>query len=294
MNKCPVCKSECKPSDIECAVCGFPEPNVEFVSKADAEEWRIKTLEPCRAIWRKVQISLNNVAWSNAGDSSPNTKIYEGSSSEFELQDLPDGSVVIKKFLGFETNELIVPSRIDGKIVSVIGAGAYKNCSQITSVIISDGIRHIAGEAFLECVSLKSIQLPASLEGIGEKDNRIYWGAFTRCTSLEQVICPDNLQMIGHRTFSECTSLKNITINENLSFIGDGVFDTCMSLTNIYIPKSVKAIGKGVFECWERNGSSFKRIPHDITIHCHPGSYVLSYARENNLNCARVERDISR
>lgn len=289
LKKCPVCKAECQPNDIECAVCGFPEPNIEFVSMADAEEWRIKTLEPCRAIWRKAQTYIHKLSESKVKGPAPSTKIYEGISSEFELQDLPDGSVAIKKFLGFETPELVIPGIIDGKNVTVIGAGAYKKCTQITSVIISDGIRHIAGEAFLECENLKTIQLPASLERIGEVDNRIYWGAFTRCTSLEQIICPENLQMIGHRTFSECASLKDITLNENLSFIGDGAFDTCASLTSIYVPKSVREIGKGVFECWERKGSSFKRIPHDITLYCHPGSYALAYARENNLSCSKAE-----
>lgn len=54
MPKCPVCKSDCQFHDLKCSLCGFPDPCIEFVSHADAEEWRIKTLEPSRAVWRKA------------------------------------------------------------------------------------------------------------------------------------------------------------------------------------------------------------------------------------------------
>lgn len=55
MKKCPVCKTECTANDKMCPECGFPDPTIEFVSYADAEEWRDKTLEPCRSVWRKNQ-----------------------------------------------------------------------------------------------------------------------------------------------------------------------------------------------------------------------------------------------
>lgn len=52
--RCPVCKSDCATDDKECNVCGFPDIGVEFLNHTDIEEWKLKTVEPCRAIWKKA------------------------------------------------------------------------------------------------------------------------------------------------------------------------------------------------------------------------------------------------
>lgn len=60
--RCPVCKSECRSTDKKCKTCGFSNPNVEFVSYADAEEWKETTLTPYLSIWKECQMQRAKVA----------------------------------------------------------------------------------------------------------------------------------------------------------------------------------------------------------------------------------------
>ena len=69
-----------------------------------------------------------------------------------------------------------------------------------------------------------------------------------------------------------CESLTNITLPENLTKIGINAFNTCSSLTKIVIPDSVVSIGKYAFyNC------------KNLTIESKSGSYVETYAKENNI-----------
>ena len=61
---------------------------------------------------------------------------------------------------------------------------------QATSVVISDDVTSIGGNAFRDCSLLISVTLPDSLTSIGD-------GAFVNCSSLESVTLPDHIKSIG-------------------------------------------------------------------------------------------------
>ena len=61
-----------------------------------------------------------------------------------------------------------------------IGYGAFSNCSNLTSVVIGDGVTSIGEDAFSNCYSLTSVVIGDSVTSIG------YW-AFYWCTSLTSV-----------------------------------------------------------------------------------------------------------
>lgn len=90
--------------------------------------------------------------------------------------------------------------------VTTLESGSFGNCTNLTSVKISDTVTKIDG-AFYDCTSLTSIEIPDSVTFIG---NESFYG----CTSLTSVTIPDSVTEIGY-AFSKCTSLTNATYKGN-------------------------------------------------------------------------------
>lgn len=71
------------------------------------------------------------------------------------------------------TGNVIIPRGVIN-----IGSGAFKDCSSITSITISDSVTSIGGSTFANCSSLKSITIPNSVMEIGKNafGYHIYYG----------------------------------------------------------------------------------------------------------------------
>lgn len=103
---------------------------------------------------------------------------------------------------GYKTvaENLHITERIDGKIVAVVSGGAFKNCTDITSVEI-DHVWSIGDEAFAGCTNLTEVILPNTMWGIGER-------AFAGCTGLKELYIPGYIEELNSNVFDGC--------NENL------------------------------------------------------------------------------
>ena len=101
-------------------------------------------------------------------------------------------------------------------------------------------VTEIYPDAFSDCVSLKSVTIPDTIETIGSN-------AFAGCTTLETVALPESLREIGMEAFLNCTSLKVLTIPENVERIDSFAFMGCSSITSVEIPMSVKYLGSEIF-----------------------------------------------
>ena len=78
----------------------------------------------------------------------------------------------------------------------------------ITSCIINNQTKIIAGEAFNKFNDLKSIIIPDSVTNIGDR-------AFHQCERLEEINITNNIINIGKEAFSECRNLKQFIVDEN-------------------------------------------------------------------------------
>ena len=72
--------------------------------------------------------------------------------------------------------------------------------------------------------------------------------AFRECPSLTSINIPNSVTSIGMQAFWGCTSLTSINIPSSVTSIGMSAFNSCISLTSIEIPSSVTSIGAYAFD----------------------------------------------
>jgi len=189
----------------------------------------------------------------------------------------PDGSVVIN---ADGTTSTGVPFRLisDNKFmlnyieyeivnghIEVVGCDdieigqTLKGHVDIYPLIVFDGIKYnvrvIKEDAFRDCKSILSIDLPDAITAIERH-------AFLH-SSLEYIEIPNSVTSIGAYAFSSCENLTNIKLPMSLEFISEFLFEHCLNLTKIEIPNTVKGIGRGAFKSCKKLKSI--SIPKSVT-----------------------------
>lgn len=156
-----------------------------------------------------------------------------------------------------------------------------------TTINIPSSVKRIGDSAFSGCLKLKKIELPDTLEWIGEcvfyetewydtqpdgfvtLGNILYeykgdiaeemtvsipsgikyiaGGCFSYKKNLAEIVIPDGIKLIGDGIFSGCYSLKKIKLPTDITDIPSWTFSSCKSLVEIEIPSEVTEIGEGAF-----------------------------------------------
>lgn len=107
--------------------------------------------------------------------------------------------------------------------VTVIGSYAFKDCKEITSVVLPESVETIEYNAFKDCKKITSIRIP---ESVGS----IEYNAFIGCSSLRSVSIPSKVSKLASGTFEGCTSLTSISIPSTITKIEPYAFTGCSSL----------------------------------------------------------------
>lgn len=152
----------------------------------------------------------------------------------------------------------------------------YHN-TNITTLIVKEGVTSIGDYAFLGCYKISNISFPNSLTSIG-------YSAFGPCSGLTEITLPENLIYLGgysltsgnfssisipigitsieKYTFANCKKLKSVSLPDTLTSIGEGTFNQCTSLDSFNIPKNVVDIGRYAF--WNCTSLKHIEIPSGI------------------------------
>ena len=147
--------------------------------------------------------------------------------------------------------------------------------SQITKIVIEDGVTSISTYAFFGYASVTSVTIPGSLTTIGDS-------AFNECSSLTELyfpdlstwlnlgsgflnlysshkdlyinnelltelIIPEGTTSIGKYAFSGCSSITDVTFPDSVTSIGNSAFSGCSSITDVTFPDYLITIGDYAF-----------------------------------------------
>lgn len=128
----------------------------------------------------------------------------------------------------------------DEGVLTISGTGAMDDYSvesiitpwkdyttNITNVVIGDGITHVGNFAFNLCTGLTSVTIGKGVETIGN-------GAFDNCTNagFTKLYIPDNVKSIGIFACSN-NHLKYLCLGSGLKSIGNYAFNYCQDLKYI-------------------------------------------------------------
>ena len=130
--------------------------------------------------------------------------------------------------------------------------------TEITNLVIPNGVTKIKLYAFYNCSGLTSVTIPNSVTSIG-------YAAFYDCSRLTSVTIPNSVTSIGSDAFRGCSGLTSIDIPNSVTSIGSDAFRGCSGLTSVTIPNSVTSIGDYAFYGCSR---LTKVIVNDIAAWC--------------------------
>ena len=141
-----------------------------------------------------------------------------------------------------------------------------KSYSQVTKVIVDEGITSIGSYLLASLKNATTATIPSTVTSIGigafsqsgYKDIKISGtsnitslgeNAFYWCRSLETVDDGflSNLTEIPDSCFFNCSLLKPISIPDNITRIGDGAFNGCTAFDTVVFPENLTYIGDHAF-----------------------------------------------
>ena len=96
---------------------------------------------------------------------------------------------------------------------------SYAFGPQVTDYILSENITVIGAGWFRDCTNMRAITIPENVTAIETS-------AFSGCTGLKEIVVPDRVTSIGSGAFSNC-HLNKITLGESIDSIADGAFMYC-------------------------------------------------------------------
>ena len=153
---------------------------------------------------------------------------------------------------GTATGDVVMEAIYRTKPVTAIADKALYNNQKITSLTVSENVRHIGEKAFAKCSQLKSVIIPDGVSAIGAY-------AFQSCKALERITLPNSVTEIAAHTFAWCSGLTDITVGNRLTNIGEYAFSNCEKLRKInyhgctldayesYLPDSLLTVGSYAF-----------------------------------------------
>jgi len=177
--------------------------------------------------------------------------IFESLTAAIPFSYVVQGSTV--KITGYTGTEksIEIPSTIEGKPVTEIGAGAFKYL-ELTNVVIPNTVKNIGYSAF-EGHKLTNLVLPEGLQ-------TIEFDAFSGGT-LETVSLPSTLTTIGDNAFRS-NHLTGINIPDSVTDIGTYAFST-NSIATAKLPSGITHLKQGIFNM---NILESINIPNSVTI----------------------------
>ena len=154
--------------------------------------------------------------------------------------------------------------------------------TEVTELVIPEGVTDIGDYVFMGCSKLLSVKMPASIQSIGKS-------AFEGCSALEKVIITDvaawcgvklsniydNPLNIAHHLYSDADNeITELTIPDGVTYIASGTFYHCWYVTKFVMPDGLLSIGDDALPFPKLTvGTNIQW--HDFYYYCKKGSVGL-------------------
>lgn len=140
------------------------------------------------------------------------------------------GGYVIKTSYGKKpiVKNITLPSVYDDGVhgiypVVAIADSAFANIGELESITLPNQLKVIGNMAFKDCTNLSIINLSDTIVEIREE-------AFFGCKSLTEIVLPANINKIPKYAFYDCSNLKKVTLKNGVLAIDSSSFYGCESL----------------------------------------------------------------
>ena len=150
---------------------------------------------------------------------------------------------------GTDLTDLIIP---DG--VTSIGAGTFYYCNSLTTVTIPASVQSIGEKAFYECDGLTRVNISdlaswCSIEFQEENSNPLWYAEhlYLNGSELETIVFPEGLDRVNEFTFINLNSLSGVHIPEGVTSIGHSAFRDCDNLVDVRLPDGLIDINPEAF-----------------------------------------------
>ena len=167
--------------------------------------------------------------------------------------DIPSGVTTINPYAFRQNPSLTTVNFQSNNTLTTIGASAFDNCTNLSSITIPSSVTSIGNNAFQYCSSLTSIIIPSGVTTINAY-------AFQGCTSLTSIDIPSGVTNIGDYAFQYCSSLSSVTVKAATPpTLGASAFNDTNNCP-IYVPsESVEAYKSA--SGWSNYASRIQPIP---------------------------------
>lgn len=169
-----------------------------------------------------------------------------------------------------------------------IGDGAFFNA--FVESISFDNVQDIGNRAFKDCTRLTSINLSNTTVNIGTE-------AFYGCNTLTQLKLPQSIAYIGPGSFAACTALSTLDlsqINQSNCNIDNFAFYNDIGLSSVQFSDKIARIGEAAFACTMGvSGNLFNvKLPDHISDADGIGNFM--FAGRTNLQTVTMPADYGR
>ena len=187
---------------------------------------------------------------------------------EYTYVILDDGTAKIVRWCGDDT-VLEVPSSIDGRPVSSIGAFAFVGPVETVSIPASADV--LEGNPFALCGLLEKVEVRGDEGSLVAIDGVLFDGesrtllCYPRSKSGMEYMVPEDTVSVGEYAFYGCKNLPTVGLNDNVEEVASSAFDRCGSLTSIQVSPDNETLASIDGVLFRKSGRSLLRYPEGLS-----------------------------
>ena len=161
---------------------------------------------------------------------------------DFEYYESSD-SITINRYIGNSEN-IVIPERINGKLVTQIVLGTFITVNGITSISIPSGVNKIDNYTFKVINSLENItvdennQTYSSEDGVLFNKDKTELIVFPSGKKIDRYVIPDGVTKIDRYSFDEASNVKTIVIPQSVYNIVTIAFNNLSGLQEFIVDEN--------------------------------------------------------